>query len=79
MINCEERQWQAIGEQAKIAREQLFVLLNLATGNMPKAIVQHIEEAIDSLDTFRCEAENRRFATNPSEALDTSTFYGPII
>jgi len=78
LITGDEWQWQAIGNQAKIAREQLFALHRLASPNMPKAIVQFIGESIEKLDVFRHHAENRMFATNQSDNLNVTTFYGPI-
>jgi len=81
MKRANENEWIKIGNQTKEARKELFKLLDVSSGKMPKTIVRHISKSIEYLDKYRTNAEARMFETNASDNLDI--FYGqekiPII
>lgn len=68
-----KEEWQQLGEQVKEIRKELFVLHGLST-NLPNDIVKHIVKAIDSLDSYRCKAEDRMLDTKVTD--DLNIFYG---
>lgn len=67
-------EWKQIGTQAKKIREELFTLHNLSSGHMPNEVVSHITRAINSLDKYRCKAEDRMLSKGITE--DLNIFYG---
>lgn len=69
-----EKEWRAMGDQAKQAREQLFKLHSLSSGTMPKDILTQLTKSIAYLDKYRSKAESRMIDTGT--ASDLTIFYG---
>jgi hypothetical protein len=67
-------EWQEIGRQAKQARKELFKLISVAGGKVPKSILKDITKSINDLDNFRSKAEDRMLATRVSD--DLNIFFG---
>lgn len=69
-----EKDWREIGNQSKQAREELFKLLRMSEGNLPKEVTKRIIKAISELDGYRCKAEDHMLITKGSE--DLTVFFG---
>ena len=67
-------EWEAIGEQAKKTRNELFELINQTSGKLPISLTNQIIKSIEHLDLFRCKAEDRMLQSGISD--DLRIFYG---
>lgn len=74
MKRATNEEWQAIGDQAKKCRDELFILMNMSSGKMPVAITRILRQSIMYLNRFRSTAENRMLKTSDNQSLNT--FYG---
>lgn len=68
------QEWQAMAEQAKKARQELFKLMRLTSGKVPISVIDPLPRSIYQLDTFRSKAENQMFFSGVSD--DVHIFYG---
>lgn len=72
----DEKEWIKIGNQAKRTREELFKLMDMSYGKMPKAVVEPLRRSVKHLDCFKSQAEDRMLKMGDSDSLDI--FYGDI-
>lgn len=72
--NMTEQDWIVIGDQAKLVREELFKLMSMCYGTMPKTTYEPLGKSVKYLDDFKCQAEDRMFRMRHSEREDI--FYG---
>lgn len=68
-------EWKKVGNQAKKAREELLVLMNVSKG-LPIKTVSRIEKSLKYLDDFRCEADARMAKKEKEADYSSSVFYG---
>ena len=65
--------YEQLGDQCKVAREELLKILELSRG-LPIEITKHVQKSIEQLDQFRSKAEDRMLKEHPEKSLDI--FYG---
>lgn len=66
-------EWEAVGNQSKKAREELFKLMGISRG-LPIKTVSKIHKAIKYLDDFRNEADERM--AKKESNYSSKVFYG---